>query len=118
MHQVSSYADYSHTIGRSLRYLDVITSNHAWIPAGIARASTGAYGGLLTSNNTIRPYYRFYVGDNQGQNIDYAPANYQRGNYTLVWGNGQTGVFNREPVTLGTAVEGVATGQGRTPRRS
>jgi outer membrane receptor protein involved in Fe transport len=113
LHQVSSYADYSHTIGRSIRYLDVITSNNPWIPAGIARASTGAYGGLLTSNNTIRPYYRFYAGDNQGQNIDYAPSNYQRGNYTLVWGNGQTGVFNREPVTLGPAVEGVATGQAQ-----
>jgi outer membrane receptor protein involved in Fe transport len=113
MHQVSSYADYSHTVGRSIRYLDVITSNNPWIPAGIARASTGAYGGLLTSNNTIRPYYRFYVGDNQGQNIDYAPSNYQRGDYTLVWGNGQTGQFNREPVTLGRAVEGVSTGQGQ-----
>jgi outer membrane receptor protein involved in Fe transport len=112
MHQVSGYSDYSHTVARSIRYLDVITSNHAWIPPGIARASTGAYGGLLTSNNTIRPYYRFYVGDNQGQNLDYAPANYARGNYTLVWGNGQTGAFNREPVTLGRAVEGVSTGQG------
>lgn len=112
LHQLSSYADYSHSVGRSIRYLDVITSNHAWIPAGIARASTGAYGGLLTSNNTIRPYYRFYVGDSKGSNVDYAPGNYQRGNYTLVWGNGQTGVFNREPVTLGQAVEGVATGQG------
>ena len=50
-------------------------------------------------------------GDAQGTNVDYAPANYQRGNYTLVWGNGQTGVFNREPVTLGRAVEGVASGQ-------
>jgi outer membrane receptor protein involved in Fe transport len=112
LHQVSTYAEYSHTAARSIRYLDVITSNNAWIPAGIARASTGAYGGLLTSNNTIRPYYRFYVGDNQGQNLDYAPANYQRGNYTLVWGNAQTGAINREPVTLGTAVEGVSTGQG------
>ncbi len=111
LHQLSAYADYSHTASRSIRYLDVITSNNPWIPAGIARASTGAYGGLLTSNNTIRPYYRFYVGDNQGSNVDYAPGNYQRGNYTLVWGNGQTGVFNREPVTLGQAVEGVATGQ-------
>lgn len=113
LHQASAYSDYSHTIGRSIRYLDVITSNNPWIPAGIARASTGAYGGLLTSNNTIRPYYRFYVGDAQGTNVDYAPANYQRGNYTLVWGNGQTGVFNREPVTLGRAVEGVASGQAQ-----
>jgi hypothetical protein len=112
LHQVSSYADYSHTISRSIRYLDVITSNNPWIPANIARASTGAYGGLLTSNYTIHPFYRFYVGDNQGQNVDYAPSNYSRGNYTLVWGNGQTGQFNHEPVTLGTAVEGVSTGQG------
>jgi len=110
-HQLSAYTDYSHTTSRSIRYLDVITSNNAWIPAGIARASTGAYGGLLTSNYTIRPYYRFYVGDNQGTNVDYAPGRYQTGNYPLVWGNGQTGAFNREPVTLGRAVEGVATGQ-------
>ncbi len=111
MHQFSGYSDYNHTIGRSIRYLDVITSNNAWIPPGIARASTGAYGGLLNSNYTVHPQYRFYVGDNQGQNVDYAPLNYQRGNYTLVWGNGLTGVFNREPVTLGAAVEGVSTGQ-------
>ncbi len=111
LHQVSSYADYSHVVGRSIRYLDVITSNNPWIPPGIARSSTGPYGGLLTSNSTIHPYYRFYVGDNAGQNVDYAPSNYQRGNYTLVWGNAQTGQINREPVTLGRSVEGVSTGQ-------
>lgn len=112
LHDVSSYADYSLTVSRRMRYRDAMLSNHAWMPAGIARASTGAdYGGLLASPQLVRPYFRFYLGDNQGQNIDYAPMGYQTGDYTFVWGNGQTGQFNRERVTLGTAVEGVGTGQ-------
>jgi hypothetical protein len=53
-----------------------------------------------TASNGVRPYFRYYVGDNQGANVDYAPTSFSNGSYPFVWG-GQNGVFNSESVLLG-----------------
>ena len=49
---------------------------------------------------------RYYLGDNQGQNIDYAPATLANinGTYQLTWFNNLTGQWVNEP----TRVENLA----------
>ncbi|WP_414661122.1 TonB-dependent receptor plug domain-containing protein [Horticoccus sp. 23ND18S-11] len=49
---------------------------------------------------------RYYVGDNQGQNVDYGPATLANinGNYNLTWFNNLTGQWVNEP----TRVENLA----------
>ena len=49
----------------------------------------------------MRGYYRYYLGDNSGSNIDYAPTDFRYGTYPFVWGNFASGPINREPVALG-----------------
>ena len=53
-HDLSGYADYSHTVARRSVYSDVITSNNPWIAPGTGRARS-------TNGNVIMPYFRFYV---------------------------------------------------------
>jgi len=107
-HQLSGYAEYKDRYARSYAYRDVIVSNHTWLPYGTPDR------GLNTANtNMARANWRFYLGDNQGQNVDYASSRYYTGNYTLVWGNGVTGAFTREPITLGEAGVGNQSGDAR-----
>jgi hypothetical protein len=96
MHQFSGYADYKDNISRRLSYKDSMTSNHAFVPAGSRAVTAGA----ITNN-----YLRFYVGDAQGQNVDYAPGSFSWGNYPYRYGNARTGAITTETATLGYAVQ-------------
>jgi outer membrane receptor protein involved in Fe transport len=97
MHQFSGYAEYKDNISRRLSYKDSLTSNHPWIAAGTTRAPTA---GAITNN-----YMRFYVGDAQGSNVDYAPGSFSWGSYSYRWGNARTGAITTETATLGYAVQ-------------
>ena len=98
-HELSGYGEYKNFITRRFAYRDVMVSDHSWLPAGVVRANQSApLSPLIT-----RSYSQYYVGDNVGQNVDRGPASFPFGTYNYRWGNGATGAFVDEPVTLGPA---------------
>jgi len=105
LHQISGYDEYKYRVTRRYSYKDGIAGQHAWIPAGASRVVQGAIaGGPAASAGITRGYFRYYLGDNQGNNIDYSPAEFSYGNYNFFYGNPTTG-FVREP----TIIRGLAT---------
>jgi hypothetical protein len=102
-HQASAYAEYKDVKTRTIPFRDAIVSNHSWLPANLLRAPTGVIGSLQPAPDIARLYQRFYLGDNQGNNVDYAPSTYAFGTYPFVWGNGVTRNFVTEQVTIGGA---------------
>lgn len=84
LHQFTAYDEYKDRVNRSYSYRDVIADQHAWVPGA----------------NTRVAYFRYYVGDNQGYDVDYAPSQFAYGTYPFVWGNGVTGVFQHEPTKI------------------
>jgi outer membrane receptor protein involved in Fe transport len=78
----------------TFRYRDAITDDHRWINLQNRTGVTAA-----------RAYYKYYVGDNQGQGIDQAPpAIYGlSGNYPFTWLNAQTNQWVNEGATIGEA---------------
>jgi len=78
----------------TLRYRDVVLDNHTWINPLNRTGITAARG-----------YYKYYVGDNQGQNMDVAPAAVYNlaGTYNLNWYNAATATWVSEPAQIGEA---------------
>jgi outer membrane receptor protein involved in Fe transport len=76
----------------TFRYRDTVLDNHTWINP---QNRTGITAG--------RAYYKYYVGDNQGQNIDTAPpAVYGLGGtYPLTWFNAATNQWVNENALIG-----------------
>jgi hypothetical protein len=76
------------------RYRDAVLSDHRWINLQNRTGVTAA-----------RAYYKYYVGDAQGSNIDYAPADVYglAGTYNLTWFNAATNQWVNEPATIGEA---------------
>jgi outer membrane receptor protein involved in Fe transport len=112
-HEISGYDEYKYRINRQYSFRDAITDAHSWIPAGQSRGNQGAIsGGPAAALNITRTYFRYYVGDTNGNNVDYAPSHFAYGTYPFVWGNSATGVFNHEPSTLGRVAVTDATGAG------
>jgi hypothetical protein len=101
LHNLTAYDEYRYTWTRRFSYRDVLVSNSAWVPAGTYPAvNSSVTGGPAGSNARFRGYFRYYVGDANGTNVDYAPSTFKYGANTYVWGNAATGVFQREPATL------------------
>lgn len=95
-HQLSGYAEYKNSISAPYAYHDVIVDNHSWLPAGANRANGAA---------VARGYYRYYVGDGTGDNVDFAPPalSSTAGTYNLEWYNAATKQWVHEPATIGQA---------------
>jgi outer membrane receptor protein involved in Fe transport len=104
MHQFSGYGEYKDVVQRRLSFRDVITSDHSWLAPGVPRADPST---IVTLN-----YFRYYVGDNVGQNVDYGPSAVSRGIYDYRWGNALTNNIRTERATLGEAVATDATAGG------
>jgi outer membrane receptor protein involved in Fe transport len=103
LHQFSGYDEYKYNITRRFSYRDVLASDHPWVPAGqVNRAQNSSVtGGPQSPSSRYRGYFRYYVGDANGQNVDYAPTTFPYGPAgTFVWGNAVTGVFQREPAIM------------------
>jgi hypothetical protein len=116
LHQLSGYNEYKYRINRRYAYKDGIASAHAWIPAGASRVNQGAIsGGPAAAANVTRGYYRYYLGDNQGNNIDYAPAEFTFGTYPFFYGNPTTG-FVREPTLISQIATTDRTGAGNNSK--
>ena len=100
MHQFSAYDEYKYRVNRSYSWKDGISDAHAWIPAGASRVQQAASpGGTPASANIPRGYFRYYLGDATGNNVDYAPYDFKYGTYNFRYGNGNTG-FVSEPVLI------------------
>jgi outer membrane receptor protein involved in Fe transport len=102
-HQLVGYDEYAYNLTRRFSYRDVLASDHPWIPAGqVNRAqNSNVTGGPQSSSPRFRGYFRYYVGDANGHNVDYAPTTFAYGPAgTFVWGNAVTGVFQREPAIM------------------
>jgi hypothetical protein len=123
IHQITAYDEYKYRILRSYSYRDVLTSNHSWTNAFAANTGravqSNVTGGPQAGANIVRGYYRYYVGDSNGANVDYAPGDYKYGSYPFVWGgytiaNGVpvagSGNFVRDPATLGLMATTDSTG--------
>lgn len=113
LHQLSGYGEYKQNVTRRFSFRDVITSNHAWLGANVPRANQATVGTLpqnQVSPTISRNYFQYYIGDNQGQNADYAPSDFRHGLYDYVWGNAATGNIRREQAMLAGAASIDATG--------
>ena len=77
----------------TFRFKAFIQDDHPWINQANRFAST-----------VSRGYYKYYVGDKQGQNVDYGPAAVYSldGRYNLNWFNALTNQWVAEPATLAT----------------
>lgn len=108
LQQLSGYGEYKDNASRMLSYKDSLVSNHAFIAAGAQRAPVA---GNVTNN-----YIRFYVGDNNGGNVDYGPHSFAWGNYPYRYGSvtATTTNITTENATLGPAV---ASGGGNSNNR-
>lgn len=95
-HAFSLYSEYKDTDNADYRFRDVIVSNHSWLAASTNRAA-GA--------TAARANYRYYLGDAQGQNIDYGSPAWDRlaGSQNLTWFNQTANRWVSEPVTIGEA---------------
>jgi hypothetical protein len=116
VHQVSGYDEYKYRINRQYSFREALSSSHTWtninaILPGQARANqSNVTGGPQSGPNLVRGYFKYYVGDGKGYNIDYAPSDYSYGDYNFTWGgykltNGLpvagSSRFTTEPATLG-----------------
>lgn len=83
-----------------------LNDNPVYIAPGQPKANQSG----VVAPTATRGYYHFYVGDANGQNIDYAPSPIRYGNYNFNWFNAVTNQWVAEPATLGEAAiqEGAA----------
>jgi len=93
MHNLVGYGEYKDQVQRTFVTQDAITSVQPWT---FANATANR-----ASDQSTRGYFQYYVGDNKGGNVDYAPGRFNYGKYVYNWGNAVTGVFNNEQVELG-----------------
>ncbi len=101
LHQVSVYDEFRYAITRRYSYRDVLASDHPWLAASVNRTNSGAVtGGPAASPARTRGYFRYYIGDANGTNADYAPSTFNYGPATYVWGNAATGAIQREAARI------------------
>ena len=101
-HQLIGYYEERKTKSFRYRFRDVMTSDSPiYAPAGQPKGNQSGTAAPLAT----RGYYHFYVGDNQGGNIDHAPSGYDYGNYPFLWfnplANNGAGAWVTDTVTLG-----------------
>jgi len=113
MHQLSAYGEYKEDTRRIIQYKDSVISNHPWVTT---TASLGP-GRAQPADNKVNTYFRFYVGDTNGANVDYAPSPFKYGSYTYTYGSATTGFRGTETATLGQAVTNAGGTNGVNNRR-
>jgi outer membrane receptor protein involved in Fe transport len=104
LQQVTGYGEYKEVVSRKASFYHAVVGKHAWLGAGTAHAGRGnAIGGLpVAGPNIALGYFRHYLGDDRGYNVDYAPGRFAPGTYALNYGNPADG-FVRESITVGPA---------------
>jgi outer membrane receptor protein involved in Fe transport len=91
-HRAAGYNETRLISTGTYRYREQIIDDHPWL------SNTNRQ-----SNVQARGYFKYYVGDNNGGNIDYAPPELYGlgGNYNFYWFNGATQQWVNEPVVFG-----------------
>lgn len=91
-HRAAGYHETRLITTGTYRYREQIIDDHAWL------SNTNRQ-----SNVQARGYFKYYLGDNTGGNIDYAPPELYGlgGNYNFLWFNGATQQWINEPVVFG-----------------
>ena len=114
---ITGYDEYKYRIQRQFAYRDVLSSDHSWTAPGMTgfnanqpRANQSGSGSVLVAGpNITRGYFRYYLGDAVGSNVDYAPSDFTYGKYPFVWGGytlsggvpvAGSGVFTRDPASI------------------
>jgi hypothetical protein len=106
--QFTAYDEYKYQISRAYTYREAMLDLKPWLQPGLYRSYQAAPAGTPTNVGLTNGLLRYYVGDNQGNNVDYAPPEFNNnGTYNFVWGRAATGtlpaVWYSEPTTLGLA---------------
>ncbi|HUJ42579.1 MAG TPA: TonB-dependent receptor plug domain-containing protein [Opitutaceae bacterium] len=106
--QLTGYDEYKYQISRSYTYREAMVDPKPWLQPGLYRSYQAAPAGTPANVGLTNGLLRYYVGDNQGTNVDYAPFEFvNQGVYNFVWGRAATStlpaVWNNEPTTLGLA---------------
>lgn len=114
-HSMAGFNEYKHNEQRSYFYQLAMKDNHSWLTAGTPRATTNRIAGSTSVQDGASPTgsrsYRFYyVGDNYGSNVDYAPySGSLEGIFPYTWGNFAAGQANNEMTELGLLASGGGT---------
>ncbi len=103
-HDVGAFYEYKDFKSWSRTYEDVIIDDHTWLHDAVR--SGGASSGLPQGNTQGRPYPFFYMGDAQGQNVDYAPPLYNTGTYPVTTTLNAGGQWTTENALIGPAWNG------------
>lgn len=101
--QLTGYGEYKYRVNRQYSWRDAMVSNNSWLVANQYRGYQSVPSGTPTLNNLTQSFYRYYVGDNVGNNVDYAPSDFSYGTYPFRWGNAATGAFVTDNIELGQA---------------
>lgn len=93
--RVAYYGEYRQLYGGSLGYRDSIVSNEAWMNVADPK--------FTRNSASFRVYPRYYVGDDKGYNVDYAPARLGApyGSYDFNYYDGINKRWISEPVEFG-----------------
>lgn len=98
-HSLVGYGEYRDRLSASLGFRDYLTSVHTWKPE---LASNGNVNSKVSSG--FRQTVRYYMGDDAGFNIDYAPEGFASTEgaqaHSLNWYNGNTAAWVDEPVVF------------------
>ena len=73
-HDLGTFYEYKDYKSWTRVYEEVVVSDHAWL-RNVTRAGPSS-SGLPQGNSAGRPYKYYYLGDNQGQDVDYVPVGY------------------------------------------
>ncbi len=103
VHQLSPYYEYKYQIQRRYSFREAIASPTSWLVPGVsgvvpnfapANQSNQTPPGPQSGPNIAREFFRFYLGDANGTNVDYAPGAIPHGTFPFVWGT--TGNWRQE----------------------
>ena len=113
--QVTGYDEYKYRINRQYSFRDAMLDPKAWLQPGVYRGAQTQVAGTPALVGLTQGFYRYYLSNNQGTHVDYAPQEFNNnGTYKFVWGNGPTAtgpaVWNSEPTTMGLAATNDASG--------
>ena len=93
-HQISGYQEFKYRVSRRYSYQDRVRLNNVQLPG-----------------NTGLPYFKYFIGDSVGNNVDYSPTSIKNGTYNLLYGNPTTG-FVTSPVEVPLAASTGRAGAG------
>lgn len=112
-HEATAYGEYKDVRSESRNFRDAIISDHSWLLPNQLRGSSIAVGAFPTAGGIARPIQHYYLGDNQGYNIDYGSTPVAFGAYPFRYGNPTTG-FVDETVQYGAAAGEAVGGNNKT----